>query len=320
MKTNRRIEDILDTAQREQRCAVGLADRDRRALLRRAREGLLDRPHRNLYVRSEYWRSLTPHQQHLHLARSLAVLHPQWVFAGLTAACVHGFEHQYATHRNAAVFVADPYAGPRRSSGIVHRLHMPDVRPVVVDGLRVTDARRTLIDCAQRHSFREMLPMVDSAARRGVDIQGLPSLCRELGQDGAMIARSCAYADPLSENGGESLARAMMIELGFMVPRLQREFPHPTNPETPYRADFTWELPGGVVIVGEYDGMGKYVMADARRGTIQARVHAEREREVHLLAQGVTRIVRFEFDDLTHPERLERKLVEAGVPRHRPGG
>ncbi|MBT1162343.1 MULTISPECIES: hypothetical protein [Bifidobacterium] len=317
MRMNRRIEDIMDAAQQERRCAVGLTDRDRRALLRRAREGSLERPHRNVYVKSGYWRSLTPHQQHLHTARALAKLHPRWVFAGLTAVCAHGFEHQYALHRNASVFVADPYVGPRRSSGMVHRLYMPDVPSTVVDGLCVTGARRTLIDCAQRYSFREMLPIFDSAARHGVDLSGLPELCREMGQDSATVVRLCRYADPLSENGGESLARAVMVDHGFMVPQLQREFPNPTNLEAPYRVDFLWELPDGSTIVGEYDGMGKYVLSDARRRTIQAKVHAERERETHLLAQGVTRIVRFEYEDLMHPERLERKLVDAGVPKRR---
>lgn len=111
-----------------------------------------------------------------------------------------------------------------------------------------------------------------------------------------------------------------MIEQGFMVPRLQREFPNPTNPEMPYRTDFIWEF-HDTVIVGEYDGVGKYVMPDARRDTIQAKVHAEREREAYLLSHGVTRIVRFGYDDVTYPERLARKLLDAGVPqRHRPLG
>lgn len=320
MKTNKRIEQILDEAQNNQQCATGSTDRDRRALLRRAREETLIRVHRNIYVRKDYWKSLTSHQQCMHVARALAQLHPQWVFAGLTAACAHGFEHQYSLHRNMPIFVADSHAGEQRSTGVVNRLFIPSIRPVTVNGLQVTDAKRTLIDCAHRYAFRDMLPMVDSAARHGVDIVGLPSLCRSLCQDSAAIARLCEYADPLSENGGESLARAIMIEQGFMVPRLQREFPNPTNPEMPYRTDFIWEF-HDTVIVGEYDGVGKYVMPDARRDTIQAKVHAEREREAYLLSHGVTRIVRFGYDDVTHPERLARKLLDAGVPqRHRPLG
>ena len=108
----------------------------------------------------------------------------------------------------------------------------------------------------------------------------------------------------------------MIIELGFVVPRLQYPFDNPDSPSGSYRADFTWLLPDGRIVVGEYDGMGKYV-ATPSRSSIQAAVHAERRREDHLRSQGVDAIVRFEFEDVCHPERLERKLLDAGIPKCR---
>ena len=40
-----------------------------------------------------------------------------------------------------------------------------------------------------------------------------------------------AYADGRSENGGESIVRGIMIDLGFALPELQVEIEDPLCPE-----------------------------------------------------------------------------------------
>ncbi|OXN01170.1 hypothetical protein Tam10B_0568 [Bifidobacterium vansinderenii] len=242
-------------------------------------------------------------------------MHPNWIFAGLTAACAYDLDHSYALHHSMIICIASAYSPSPHQSRQLKRIYMRNVNHTRTSSIPVTDIHRTLIDCATLFPFADALPMFDSAARKGVSIVGLPDRCRTLGIDSANVTALCTYTDPLSENGGESFARATIIQLGFVVPRLQRPFANPANPSAPLRADFTWELPGGVIIVAEFDGMGKYVMTDTKRSSIQAKVHAEREREDQLKSQGVTTIVRFEFEDLTHPERLERKLLQAGVPK-----
>ncbi|RSX51124.1 hypothetical protein [Bifidobacterium callimiconis] len=317
MRTHIPTERLLDEAERSHRCAIGGTDAQRRALLRRRKAGILISPYRNLYARAEYWSSLTPPQQHIHTARALSIVYPHWIFAGLTAACAYGLDHSHSLHADMTITIASTSPDMPRQNPRLRRIRMKDTSHRQIAGLPVTDIHRTLIDCATLFPFASALPMFDSAARKGVSLTGLPDRCRALGIDSANVTALCTYADPLSENGGESFARATIIQLGFVVPRLQRPFVNPANPNAPLRADFTWELPGDIIIVAEFDGMGKYVMTDTKRSSIQAKVHAEREREDQLKSQGVTTIVRFEFEDLTHSERLERKLLQAGVPKRR---
>lgn len=123
--------------------------------------------------------------------------------------------------------------------------------------------------------------------------------------------------DPLSENGGESLARAVMVEEGFPVPQLQRVFTNPENPREWYRVDFAWQFPGGYAVVAEYDGTAKYsdpVMTSRR--SIQAVVNQQNDRERKLYEWGVNRIVRLSYDDVVQRWPLVDKLTGAGLPRN----
>ena len=277
---------------------------------------MLVRPYCSLYARIEYWNSLNARDQSNHVARALAERHPSWVFAGLTAASLYGFEHSHTLHHGNTVFIASTFtARPHDHAGLA-RIHMADIPAVQRDGIAVTTQERTLLDCGLRYRFHEALPIFDSAARLGANIPAVLALCQQLHLDSAPIARLVSCASPLSENGGESWARAVMIERGFIVSRLQYPFTNPDKPSGTYRADFTWLLPGDRIVVGEYDGMAKYVTAPSR-SSIQAVVHAERRREDHLRSQGVDVIVRFEFEDICHPDRLERKLLDAGIPKYR---
>ena len=151
------------------------------------------------------------------------------------------------------------------------------------------------------------------------------------------LRRLCCFANGLSENGGESFARGTMIDLGFMVPELQHEFVAP-NSGVKYRCDFLWQLPGGGLIVGELDGYGKYFVDSTNaahanidfnsstdnqmlrnsynQAAINRNIDRQAERESVLFREcGVSKIVRFNFADVVGVKNLERKLVEAGVPR-----
>ncbi|KAB8293580.1 hypothetical protein [Bifidobacterium avesanii] len=315
MRSNPRIERLLDESQRDGHCAVGLNPADRRGLALRARNDALVMPYRGIYARRDRWDALTPIERTLHAARALAILHPRWVFAGPTAAAIHGYDHSYALHADGAIHIASPRSSQSSDCSHLIRIPMRKVPTVQVNGLRVTDPVRTLMDCGARYSFQDALPIFDAAARLGVDLDAVRRNGAASGLDSGRISRVCDYADPLSENGGESTIRALIISNGFLIPQLQRPFNNPDNPMGPYRTDFSWHLSQGL-IVAEYDGMEKYVMQQgSSRRTIQAAVHAERRREDHLRAQGVTVIVRLEYEDILHPERLVQKLLEAGIPR-----
>ena len=316
MRTHPKIERLLDDAQSARRCAIGPTPADRQGLALRARKGLLVMPYPGVYARREYWNAIDPLEQTRHVARALALLHPRWTFAGLTAATMLGYDHAYALH-DGTIDIASSRPGQPGDCARLHRLYMRDVPTVTSGGVRVTEPVRTLIDCALGYSFVQALPIFDAAARGGVDVARALGRCAELKLDTGNVRPLCNYANPLSENGGESTVRAIIIVNGFLVPQVQRPFRNPDNPGAPYRADLTWELSGGRLIVMEYDGMEKYTMQQGTgRRTVQAAVHAERRREDHLRAQGVTAIVRCEYEDILHPERLVAKLTEVGIPRN----
>lgn len=317
------IDPMLDAAQKDTRCAYGTTPAERRAFRRRLAEGTLVSPYRNVYARADYWSTLTPIERVRHTVGALGGAHPNWVFAGPSAACVHGLDHPYAIHASGTVHIASTHAAHARDHDRLERIRMKSVPAVTISGIRVTPVAHTILDCGMLLPFRQALPLFDSAAKAGVPMSDVESLCADRRLDPARIMPLCAYADPLSDNGGESQARAVIIAEGFIVPELQHRFENPANPASFYRADFTWTFPDGRIVVAEYDGMGKYVMeSNMKRESIQQKVHDERVREEHLRMQGVQAIVRFEFEDVTHPGRLERKLTEAGIPSavREPGG
>ncbi|KFJ01294.1 hypothetical protein BSTEL_1423 [Bifidobacterium stellenboschense] len=345
MKQHKVVNARIVQAQQENRCAVGDTDALRRAMRRRVATGELASPYQNLYVPPDYWAQLNECQRSLHVARGLARLHPTWVFAGITAADVHGFEHSWKVH-DQSVYVANaegrkvsnrselsrrmPGEGYRRSSRsgadggrrfTVRRLYVPSIAPVSVNGIMVTDAARTLIDCGLSLPFRFALPMFDSAARKGMDMNEVERSCKGLHDDRAPIEMLLRYVDAASENGGESMVRAFIIDNGFVVPELQVEFHDPAYPVRRYRVDFLWRLHDGRMIVLEYDGMAKYENPAMTRGRTAKQILNERnERDRVLRAAGVTTILHCTYEDAFASNRLFMMLGDNAVPRTRAEG
>lgn len=158
-----------------------------------------------------------------------------------------------------------------------------------------------------------------SAAREGPEflaslrerIEAARGRCR--GVDHAL--RTLACADARAESGGESIARAVMIEQGFMLPALQAWVPDPLNPGRWFRVDFLWVRADGRVIVGELDGGAKSKDPEMTQGRSREEVLlAERRREALITAYDVS-IVRFSYAEAAGVAELVRKLELYGVPR-----
>ena len=310
------IETLLDAAQHSRRCATHLTDAQRRSFKRRVASDELLSPYRGIYIRTEYWESLTPIERTLHVVRTLQQRHPDWVFAGTTAACAYNYDHSFSLHGELPIYIASPRTDSTGDCKQLRRIRMNPISYTLAGQIKVTSVSRTLLDCGLNLNFQQALPIFDSAARNGINVHSALDLCHQLHLDSARISSLCAYTNALSENGGESTLRAAIIDLGYVVPQLQCRFDNPANPNAPLRADFIWKLPQGKVIVAEYDGMEKYVMNDKMdRKTIQSKVLAERQREDVLRAQGVTLIIRLDYDDIIHPRQLDRKLNAAGIPK-----
>lgn len=119
------------------------------------------------------------------------------------------------------------------------------------------------------------------------------------------------FATAGTESPGESVSRSVIRDLGFEVPETQHRV-HDGHGGLLGITDFWWR---GAAIVGEYDGMGKYLGRRSYSGLPPEQVIArERRREDAICDQGLT-MVRWLAEDLRRPALLEAKLVRAGVPR-----
>ena len=348
MKLRNDIEQLRIEGERGRRCFYPNNHLQQQALAARLHGGQFIRPYRNMYARSEYWHALPPPEQARHIIRAMSHQYPNRVFAGLSAAAMLHLEYPWKLHHDESVFIASPRG---RSTGTYSRLHHIVMRTAptctlvdhfgngqfatsvipetlasaaasgsnvadTVNIVRITTPARTLIDCGLRYPFVQALPMFDSALRNNLVTRGqVLDLCNEVHIDCSCVLRLLHYANPLNENGGESLCYGTIIDEGFAVPQLQHVFIDPDNPWVRHRADFVWHTHDGRVIVLEYDGTRKYVdpKMTHRRG-IQDVIRDERDREDALRRAKVTDIIRTTYDEVVQRTPLKRKLLDADVP------
>ena len=315
MKLNNHIHEQIQQAAHERRCVFGQTPEDTRTLRRLYASGLLISPYPCLYAEPGMWSSLDSTQHSLFVIRALARKYPTWVFSQLSAAAVHGLDYPRQLNQG-KVFLARNRSYSYRARRRLRYTYMGAIPRTTVQGIPVTSAARTIVDCALTYEFRFVLPMIDAAVRNNlVRLEDVVGICDSLNRDYGMVLRLVHYADGASENGGESLCRGTMIEEGFEAGTLQVPLRERGDLGPGYRADFLYRLYDGSIIVVEFDGTGKYVdpqMVGTR--TIRQVVHEEREREDALKRCGVTRIVRLNYAEVYDRTPMVRKLLEAGVP------
>lgn len=351
MRRNNDIERLVAAAERDQRCLLAENGVQLKLILARVRSGEIIRTHRGIYARRDYWNTLLPPERARHIVRAISLRHPGRVFAGLSAAAMLFLEHQWNLHDEGLVFLASRSGRSSAAYREIRHIVMP-VIPVntliryrhgsaasqqtllaerlgerdpqrfvprnatVISAIPITSPARTLVDCALRYRFEQALPIFDSALRqRLVTPDQVMEICDQLHADCGAVHRLVHYANPLNENGGESLCYATIIDQGFAVPQLQHEFIDPLDVRNRYRVDFVWHTPDGRVIVLEYDGTRKYVDPVMTGGdSIRDVVRREREREDALRRAKVTTILRTNHDEVTRRYPLIRKLIDAEVP------
>lgn len=273
-------------------------------------------PHTGLYTHVGTWEDMEPDARQIHLIRSLARQHPDWIFCGPSAALLHGLFVSFADLH--VVHIIGPC---KRGSGMVLRHHRRELPVEVVNGIRVTKLDQTTFDCMRSMPFRRALGIADSyLAQTGLDVDGT---IKRIGVQhrGKRRIRSVrevlSHANPLAENGGESYARAVMIEEGVMLPRLQVPFRVKGRAE-PYRVDFLWEIRVGsriIYVAGELDGLGKWMKPELMGGRDFYRVKRdESNRESDLTSLGL-QVARFTIDDCMAVEPLLARLRRFRIPR-----
>ncbi|MDF7665932.1 hypothetical protein [Bifidobacterium sp. ESL0745] len=316
MGTYRDVIRVIAQAEAAECCAVPTGRAQRDAMRRRQVSGELVSPYHRIYARAECWRALNPEQQSLYVIRALARVQPTWTFAGVSAAAVLGLDHPWNLHRDGLVWIATSGSVDITGDSHLRRIFVARLETRAVQGVKVTSVARTLVDCALRYSFRDVLPMFDAAFRKySISEDSVLKVCDTVRADIGPVLRLMYYANAASENGGESLCRAVIIEHGFAIPQLQRVFIDPANRQNEYRADFTWRFADGRVIVLEFDGNEKYINpAMTRMQSTEQVVYEERLRESALRRAGVTDLIRTNYREVLGQAVLVHKLLAAGIP------
>lgn len=320
-EVDKRINLMLDSAEAKQSCLAAKNRNDMRALRRRVSLGILCSPERGIFVRRHSWAKLTPAEKNTWIVRALAEMHPRWTFCLYSAALLHGLCVSYPLLDR--VYVITPRSGHARRDIRISRCQRESFDADEANGVRVTSLMDTLVDCLLDAGFSEGLVIADSFLRSyGCSKKRLMHevAIRAKGRKGASCARRTAfYADGLSESGGESLARAVMIEEGFEIPVLQAKLPHPIDCNKEFRLDYLWKLPDGGFVAGEFDGHAKLQDPRMLAGvTSMEALRRERQREALITVYGI-RVMRFTFEDVRARKPLIALLERYGIPRKERG-
>lgn len=308
------LEQKLASAESARLCIHPDNESLRRSLRARMLEGEVVEPYRGLYARRQWWMSHDYTERCRIVLRTLSKNHPTWIFTHASAAVMHGLDG--IGRRLQTIEVATSSKSHIRSTPSCRRRAATDIKAVKLDGVRVTSLERTVFDCARHYSFPEGLAVADAALRHGTTT--LPKLMQAAtafrGYGKAQFDQALHYATGKTDNGGESFAYGVMIELGFALPQLQQTVTNPTDPTRKYRVDFLWTSAQGKIIVGELDGKVKY--ADdhmLHNGDLRQTLLNEKYREDQLRLI-VDKVVRFSFADVIAREPLWQKLRRAEVP------
>ncbi|WP_415997167.1 hypothetical protein [Gordonibacter pamelaeae] len=166
--------------------------------------------------------------------------------------------------------------------------------------------------------FPDALAVADSVLRlTGMGRGALRRLLRRsfAGHRGiARVLATCDWADSRAENGGESVARAIMIERGVALPAIQVRLADPLDEDGWFRIDFTWLGKDGRPVAGELDGLVKYVDPAFMGGLgLEAVIAGERRREARITAYDM-RVARFSLGEVVNEASFWRWVRLYGIP------
>lgn len=341
-RTYREIEQLLQAelkcARNERRCLTASDCLSGRLLKSLAKKGKLLMPAPGCYEAPEAWPDLGAVEQSLRIMRAHQLRDKSLVFCGPSAALAWGLYEP--NHCIVRPHVITAQRSPSHSSSRLVRMCVPQNTDIdYYLGIQLTSLNRSAFDASRMLGFRRGLGICDrTLALCGITSRQLLTTFDEFCPSWKCeISRSCArWANPLSENGGESYARAAMIESGFAEPILQAVIRDPLERQKTYRTDYLW-IPNGLdtqrvlkglaqgtlgpgeasgCIAGELDGRAKTFDARMTHGrSAQDQLLAERRREARLTSYGI-RVVRFSFREASGPG-FPRLLESYGVPRLR---
>lgn len=255
-------------------------------------------------VRSELESADDCREHALRIAALLAVLDCEAVACGMSAARIWGLDALGTWPAELAVATGAAVSHKRRDGYVLRPAHLPGHHRGERHSVLVTTVARTVIDIARAaRSVRFAVVVADSALRLRLttvaQLQAVLDECR--GKAGVRRAAEVVrLADPGSESALESVSRVAMHLEGLPMPNTQVVIG-----EAGARVDFLWEKYG---VIGEADGIGKY-LSDGRKQTEDI-VRAEKRREERLFDLGYE-VIRWGWNEAMTGTRLARRLRAA---------
>lgn len=314
-KTQQRLNALLQWFYARRCLASPTAPKDRRALQRRVRSGSVVMPYKGHYIGVEEWNKLSYAERIIWSLRSVCRRYQGIVLCGPSAAAVHGFTTSLKTQRYVHIAVSKRSQAGRH--GFIFAHYYKDPPPTCeIDGMLVTDAMQTMMDCGRTLDFVNAFEICSMGLRKcgfaNKALQGFVGRKRRLW--GIIRARFVAEcADPLCENGGEAVAVATIIELGYKQPQTQVTFTSPLDGRE-IRGDFCWERDDGSLVVGELDGRRKYTDPAMTNGAeISEVIMREKDRESELNMLQIL-VVRFQMEHVRKREPLRQRLEASRIP------
>ena len=312
------LEQMVSDVQEKKSCFAATTNQQLRCLRTGVSKGELVEAAPSLFATTSYWSELKPSERSLHIMSGLQHLHPDWVFAGPSAAVAYGLA--VSNHYLTKTWIVSTRKTHRRTTDYCQPVIVANQAVEKVSGLRLTSLFRTVGDCLRIMDFRSGIAVADSVLRlRALTgdelITGINSACKKMSRISQMRSL-ITLADPRAESGGESIARATMLELGLAAPNLQQKFDNPLCPGKTYRIDFAWDV-GGQFILGELDGYEKYVSKEMTGGKSMAKVIEDEHRRQSLIEADpkVLRVVRFGIADVMRDWDFLNLLLRCGIPR-----
>lgn len=279
---------------------------DSGSVARLVRSGELQRLRRGGYVNEVAEDARARHLQLV--ATTFPLVGPTTVISHWSAAAVHKLP-LWGTDLAKVSFTRTPGSHGNRDTWVHSRAcPLPPEDVDVIKGLRVTTLARTAVDLARTFPFERGVAVMDAALRLGLAREEvLAVIAAAPRRSGIVRARRVgAFGNPLSESVGESNSRVVFDLWGLPEPVLQFPVFSP-NGTFIARSDFGWPDFG---VLGEFDGLIKY------SGTLNPGVSAaemiarEKQREAAIRDLGWV-VVRWMWDDLSHPAQLVQRLNSA---------
>ncbi len=286
------------------RAREGLTELDVR---QRVRDGRLARLRRGVLTDRA---AAEPVQQHLQLARAIALQRAEPVFSHVTAAVAWGLPVSAQALDRVWLTRRQGHGHGRTLRDVVESQSSLGADEVTMaSGLVVTSVARTVVDLGRTSALEWGLAAADAALHRGLcsrdELEAAVAAAR--GRRGiARASRAVAFADPRAESPLESVSRLTISRMALPQPVLQHAIL--LDDRKVATSDFAWL---DERLVGECDGAVKYGELLPEGQSARDAVMAEKRRE-ELIREAGWGVIRWGWQIAWDRQRLEAR-IRAGL-------